>query len=165
MPVRVVHDGGIRRVLADADLVSQALRNLLDNAPRYGEAGTDIVIATSVQDGTVRVAVQNAGEGVSAEDLPNIFERFYRGEKSRSRDTGGAGIGLALVQEIARAHGGDVGAVSAGGLTTVWLSLSLRLDAAAAPSPGRVEARGVAAGAPWDPAAADLRGASEEERV
>ncbi|HEV2281499.1 MAG TPA: ATP-binding protein [bacterium] len=111
-------------VEADADLVGQALRNLLDNALRYASAGTDIIVRAAAFDGGVRLAVENTGERIAPDDLPHIFERFYRGEKSRSRDTGGAGIGLALVQEIARAHGGDAGAESAHGRTIVWLTLS-----------------------------------------
>jgi signal transduction histidine kinase len=71
----------------------------------------------------VRVAVTNTGPAIPAADLPNIFERFYRGDKSRSRDSGGAGIGLAIVKEVARAHGGEVGASSEGGETTVWLTV------------------------------------------
>jgi signal transduction histidine kinase len=165
MAVRVIHDMRIPWVQADADLVSQALRNLLDNAFRYAPDGANVMITLALQDGAIRVAVQNAGEGISAEDLPHIFERFYRGEKSRSRGTGGAGIGLALVQEIARAHGGDVGAVSAGGLTTVWFSLSLRLDAAAASSPAVVNAQRSATGTRWDRATTNPRGAPKEERA
>ena len=119
----VVGDSPRAQVDADPDLVGQALRNLLDNALRYASAGTEITVRTARADGRVRVAVENVGEEITPEDLPHIFERFYRGEKSRSRDTGGAGIGLALVQEIARAHGGDVGAESARGRTAVWLTL------------------------------------------
>jgi signal transduction histidine kinase len=77
----------------------------------------------------VRLAVSNTGEGIAPEDVPRIFERFYRGEKSRSRETGGAGIGLSIVQEIARAHGGETGARSADGLTSVWFRLPLGADA------------------------------------
>ena len=113
-------------VEADADLVGQALRNLLDNALRYAFSGSDIIVRAGRLDGVVRLAVENVGEGIAPDDLPHIFERFYRGEKSRSRDTGGAGIGLALVQEIARAHEGEVGAESAGGRTTVWLTLAAK---------------------------------------
>jgi two-component system, OmpR family, sensor histidine kinase BaeS len=111
---------------ADADLVSQALRNLVDNARRYASAGSDVTVAAALRGDVVRISVQNAGDEILPEDLPHIFERFYRGEKSRSRETGGAGIGLSLVQEIARAHGGSVGAESAGGLTTVWFELPVR---------------------------------------
>jgi len=110
-------------VEADPDLVDHALRNLLDNAVRYASGETTIVIRSACLDGFVQVAVENTGDAIAPEDLPHIFERFYRGEKSRSRDTGGAGIGLALVQEIARAHGGTVGATSADGTTAVWFTL------------------------------------------
>jgi two-component system sensor histidine kinase BaeS len=121
--VAVVDEGPRSEVQADPDLAAQALRNLLDNALRHAFAGTEITVRAARVDGTVRLAVENAGEPIAAEDLPHIFERFYRGEKSRSRGTGGAGIGLALVQEIARAHGGEVGADSGGGRTTVWFTL------------------------------------------
>ena len=116
-------------VEADADLVSQALRNLVDNALRYASPGSAVAIAARLVNGSVRLEVSNPGEGIAPEDLPRIFERFYRGEKSRSRETGGAGIGLAIVQEIARAHGGETGASSAAGVTTVWFSLPLRARA------------------------------------
>jgi two-component system, OmpR family, sensor histidine kinase BaeS len=133
LAVRDAGDPACPPVEADADLVGQAIRNLLDNALRYAAPGTDVTVRTVPSDGAVRVAVENTGEEIDAEDLPRIFERFYRGEKSRSRDTGGAGIGLALVQEIARAHGGDVGAVSAQGVTTVWFTLPVQSGEAAAP--------------------------------
>jgi len=111
------------RVKADADLVSQALSNLLDNALKYTPRAGDVSVEVAPGDGMVRLAVSNSGEDIPSADLPFIFERFYRGEKSRSRESGGAGIGLAIVQEVARAHGGQTGASSGGGRTTVWISL------------------------------------------
>lgn len=126
LAVRDEGDPACPPVEADADLVGQAIRNLLDNALRYATPGTDVTVRTVPSDGAVRVAVENTGEEIAAEDLPRIFERFYRGEKSRSRDTGGAGIGLSLVAEIARGHGGEVGASSTLGVTTVWFSLPVR---------------------------------------
>jgi signal transduction histidine kinase len=108
----------------DADLIGQALRVLLDNVLRYAPDGTAVTVRLNRVDGALRVAVENTGGGIDAGDLPHIFERFYRGEKSRSRDTGGAGIGLSLVREIARAHGGETGAASAAGLTTVWFTVA-----------------------------------------
>jgi signal transduction histidine kinase len=128
----VLGDAGDAVVLADADLVGQAVRNLLDNALRYAAPDTAVTVRAASADGAVRLEVQNLGDEICPEDLPHIFERFYRGEKSRSRDTGGAGIGLALVREIARAHGGDAGAASAAGRTTVWLTLPRAGRAAAA---------------------------------
>jgi signal transduction histidine kinase len=73
--------------------------------------------------GGIRVIFANSGEGIAEKDLPYIFERFYRVEESRSRETGGAGIGLAIVKELIEAHGGSVGAESADGKTRVWFVL------------------------------------------
>jgi signal transduction histidine kinase len=110
-------------VLADGDLLSQALHNLLDNAVRFTPEGGEVAVRAAQADGRVKIAVSNTGAEIAGEDLPFVFERFYRGDKSRSRDSGGAGIGLAIVKEVARIHGGDVGASSEGGETTVWLTV------------------------------------------
>lgn len=131
MVVHERYDPSLPPIQADADLAGQALRNLLDNARCYAPDGAEVAVTMTPRGTTVRVAVSNTGGEISAEDLPHIFERFYRGEKSRSRETGGVGIGLALVQEIARAHGGEAGAESGGGVTTVWFSLALRPATAA----------------------------------
>jgi signal transduction histidine kinase len=114
------------RVHADRDLISQAVQNLLDNALKYTPEGGQIAVATSSANGVTRIAVSNTGGGIAREDLPFIFERFFRGEKSRSRESGGAGIGLAIVKEVAGVHGGQVGADSADGLTTVWFTVPTR---------------------------------------
>jgi two-component system sensor histidine kinase BaeS len=111
-------------VRADPDLLTQALHNLVDNALRYTPKGGEVTVRASQLDRLVTIAVTNSGEGIAEDDLPYIFERFYRGEKSRSRDSAGAGIGLAVVREVARVHGGDVGASSRNGETTVWLTVA-----------------------------------------
>jgi two-component system, OmpR family, sensor histidine kinase BaeS len=111
------------RVHADADLLSQALSNLLDNALKFTPPAGEVAVDVARDNGVVRLAVSNTGEDIPADDLPFIFERFYRGEKSRSRASGGAGIGLAIVQEVARAHGGQTGAASGNGRTTVWFTV------------------------------------------
>jgi len=67
--------------------------------------------------------VTNPGEGIPPSDLPHVFERFYRVDKSRDRARGGAGIGLSIVKQLVEAHGGAVGAESTGGQTRVWFSL------------------------------------------
>lgn len=110
---------------ADPDLLSQALHNLLDNAAKYTPSGGEVSVHALVDGTSVRIAVANTGEGIAPEDLPYIFERFYRGEKSRSREWGGAGIGLSIVKEVARIHGGEVGAESKRGQTTIWITLPL----------------------------------------
>lgn len=110
-------------VRADRDLLAQAVHNLIDNALKYTPEGGEVIVEVTPSDSAVRIEVTNTGEGIAPDDLPLVFERFYRGEKSRSRESGGAGIGLAIVKEVAGAHGGSVGATSESGRTTVWFSL------------------------------------------
>jgi len=110
---------------ADPDLLTQALHNLLDNAAKYTPSGGEVSVQAVAERSSVRIAVANTGEGIAPEDLAYIFERFYRGEKSRSREWGGAGIGLSIVKEVAKVHGGQVGAESKPGQTTIWLALPL----------------------------------------
>ena len=111
-------------VTADPDQVIRVIQNLLQNVLQYtphgGEAALNLDLAMN---GQVKVSLTNSGEGIRKEDLPRIFERFYRGEKSRSRESGGAGIGLAIVKQIVEAHGGSVGARSRPGETTIWFTL------------------------------------------
>ncbi len=111
------------QVRADPDLLSQALHNLIDNALKYTAEGGGVTVQVNPGNRGIRIAVSNTSE-IVPEDLPYIFERFYRGDKSRSRASGGAGIGLSIVKEVARVHGGEVGVSSQGGLTTVWLTLA-----------------------------------------
>ena len=120
------YEPAVQRARVDADLLGQALRVLLDNVLRYAPQRAAVTVRLTRVPDALRVEVENSGGEIAAEDLPHIFERFYRGEKSRSRDTGGAGIGLSLVREIARAHGGETGAASAAGLTTVWFTVAAR---------------------------------------
>lgn len=112
-------------VRADPGRLSQVIRNLLENVCQYTPSrGTFRIVATRGA-GEVRVLFANSGGGLSETDIPFIFERFYRGEKSRSRVHGGAGIGLAIVKELIHAHGGEVGAESAPDETRVWFTLPL----------------------------------------
>jgi signal transduction histidine kinase len=101
---------------ADAARLEQALRNLAQNALRHTPPGG--IIALEVAPGpaeTVTIAVADTGLGIEPEDLPHVFERFYRGDSSRARETGGAGLGLALVRELVTAMGGSVEAESVAG--------------------------------------------------
>jgi two-component system, OmpR family, sensor histidine kinase BaeS len=113
------------KVLADPDKLSQVVNNLLQNAQQYTPEGGFLRIYTERTLKEVRVIFANTGEELSQEDLPFIFERFYRGEKSRSREHGGAGIGLAIVRELIEAHDGHVGAEISDGEIRVWFSLPL----------------------------------------
>jgi two-component system sensor histidine kinase BaeS len=106
---------------ADLDKLLQALRNLLENAWRYTPVGGEVVVVATEDDEDVEISVENSGEGISAADLPFIFERFFRADRSRSREHGGAGIGLSIVKQLVEAHGGQVGAESAAGITRIWL--------------------------------------------
>jgi signal transduction histidine kinase len=109
---------GVDPVVIDAQKIGRALANLIDNALRYtGRGGEVAVSAARVAEG-IRVEVADTGEGIAPPDLDHVFERFYRGEKSRSRATGGAGLGLAIMRSIVEAHGGRVGVESTPGAGT-----------------------------------------------
>ena len=116
---------GNYEVLADPEKLAQVLRNLLQNAWQYTPTGGKVRITIERSPTWIRWIFANTGEGITNEDLPFIFERFYRGEKSRSRQHGGAGIGLAIVKELIEAHGGQVSAESSTDETRVWFSLPL----------------------------------------
>jgi signal transduction histidine kinase len=110
-------------VAADRDKLLQAVRNLIDNCLKYTpEGGTVTIASTRTADG-MRVDFVNDGPGIPAAELPYVFERFFRAEYSRSRDAGGAGIGLAIVKQLIEAHGGQVGAASVPGETRIWFEL------------------------------------------
>ncbi len=111
------------RVLADPDKMTQAVTNLLQNAYQYTPTGGWVRIYTQQASGELKTVFANTGGELSQEDLPFIFERFYRGEKSRSREHGGAGIGLAIVKELIEAHDGHVGAEISDREIRVWFSL------------------------------------------
>ena len=110
-------------VRADQDKLFQVYGNLLQNALDYTNRGGRVRIRAEREGDAVRMSFSNSGAEISLEDVPFIFERFYRGEKSRSREHGGAGLGLAIVKELVEAHGGRVGAGLEDGLTTIWFSL------------------------------------------
>ena len=110
-------------VRADPDHLAQVLANLLQNAVRYTPDGGRIGVSARRRDADVLVTVFNSGPGIPAEDLPHVFERFYRVEKSRDRASGGAGIGLAIVKTLVELGGGHVGAESAPDATRFWFSL------------------------------------------
>lgn len=122
-------EAGSGRIHADPDKLSRILRNLLENACRFTPREGQIVVSGRREGDCVRIEVANTGATIPAADLPHIFERFYRAERARSRATGGAGIGLAIVRELVEAHGGQVGASSEDGWTRVWIELPGRLVA------------------------------------
>lgn len=101
-------DDSLEPLWVDPSKLQRALLNLLQNAIRHTPADGTIVVAVRREGELVRVDVQDSGEGIAAEDLPHVFDRFYRGEKSRSREYGGAGLGLAIAKGIVEAHGGRI---------------------------------------------------------
>jgi signal transduction histidine kinase len=92
----------------DTHRISQVLFNLIDNAITHTPRGGSITIAARHLGNWLEISVEDTGEGIPAEDLPNIFERFYRVDKSRARATGGAGLGLAIAKSLVEAHGGRI---------------------------------------------------------
>lgn len=92
----------------DKDKITQALVNILSNAIRYSNEGSTIFIEEGLKDNKVIISIEDQGIGISEEDLKYVFERFYRADKSRTRATGGTGIGLTIVKSIVSSHGGEV---------------------------------------------------------
>ncbi len=108
---------------ADPDALAQVLANLLQNAARYTSPGERVAISAERRSEDVLVTVSNTGVDIPPDDLPHVFERFYRVDKSRDRALGGAGIGLTIVRQMIESAGGRVGVASGGGQTRFWFSL------------------------------------------
>jgi two-component system, OmpR family, sensor histidine kinase BaeS len=119
---------GMPPVAGDADRLGQVLANLLGNALRHTPAGGTVTVqASTVDSHSVRIRVVDTGTGIAAEDLPHVFERFYRAGSARDRATGGSGIGLTITRAIVEAHGGRVHATSGGAEDGTTLTVLLPL--------------------------------------
>jgi len=113
-------------VLGDADQLKQVLVALLDNALKYTPYEGTISLSLTTDERFAIVKVSDTGIGISPDDLPHIFERFYRADRTRSRDRGGSGLGLAIVQSIVQEHQGTIEVESTPGRgSTFTLSLPL----------------------------------------
>ncbi len=99
-------------VLADREAIHQVFSNLIDNALKYGASGGRVVLGARALPHAVEFFVQDFGAGIASEHLPRLFERFYRVDKARSRESGGTGLGLAIAKHIMLAHGGSIRAES-----------------------------------------------------
>ena len=96
------------RVLGDEPLLVTALANLVSNAIAYSPHGAPVSISRRSRDGFVEIAVTDRGIGIARKDQQRVFERFFRGDKARSRATGGSGLGLAIVKHVAANHNGTI---------------------------------------------------------
>jgi two-component system sensor histidine kinase BaeS len=108
-------------ITGDVGRLDQVLGNLMANALRHTPSGGTITLQAQPMDGGVRITVSDTGEGIPAEDLPAIFDRFWRGDRSRSHASGaGSGLGLAIVRQLVQAHGGRIGVKSEAGHGTTF---------------------------------------------
>jgi two-component system sensor histidine kinase BaeS len=105
---------------ADPGRLRQALGNLVANALRYTPAGGQVTLSAFAAEGQATITVGDTGAGIAPEHLPHIFDRFYRADVSRSRETGGSGLGLAITRHLVEAHGGTIEARSAEGVGTAF---------------------------------------------
>ena len=121
--VRLEDAEALPALRGDADAIGQVVSNLVQNAERYTDDGGTITVRLRAEGGWLRCAIENTGSAIPTADLPLIWERLHRVDRSRARASGGAGIGLAIVRQIVEAHGGQVGASSGDGRTEIWFSL------------------------------------------
>ena len=101
-------DRGKVMVEADPDLIHQVVYNLIENAFKFVNEGGYIEVNYTESDAGTAVGIKNSGDGIAKDEIPHIFDRFYKTDKSRSRDKGGAGLGLHIVRSIINLHGGDI---------------------------------------------------------
>ena len=107
----------VKPMHADRDRLLQVLSNLLANALKFSEAGTKVVVRAANTDGAVQVSVKDAGRGISEDDLPHVFDRFWQANRT---SRAGAGLGLAICKGIVEAHGGRIWAASILGRGTTF---------------------------------------------
>jgi signal transduction histidine kinase len=101
-------EGELGEIVADGAVLQRALDNLLDNAAKYSEATSEVRLIARPTGEALRIEVEDNGIGIAARDLPHVCEPFFRSDRSRTRQTGGAGLGLTVAHRIVRAHGGEV---------------------------------------------------------
>lgn len=111
-------------VLGDNDLITQVIYNLLENATKFAREGSTLYLGVTTLDGKARVTVRNVGDTISAEELPLLFERFHKSDKSRSEDKDGVGLGLYIVKTILEQHHEKISVTSENGVTTFTFSLT-----------------------------------------
>lgn len=111
-------------ILGDRDQLTMAIHNLIENAVNYSPADTKVAISTNIQGGIITISVADQGIGIPEAEVERIFERFYRVDPARSRETGGTGLGLSIVKHIVTKHGGEISVWSS---ENVGSTFSIRL--------------------------------------
>ena len=114
-------------ILGNSDYLQRAIANLVDNAIKYTRDGGEISVTASQYSGQIAIEVRDTGIGIPSDDLSRIFERFYRVDRSRSRDMGGTGLGLSIVKHIVQNHGGSVdisSVLGSGSIFTIRLPIA-----------------------------------------
>ena len=101
---------GLSKISGDPDRIFQIVNNLISNALRFTpkDGFIRVQVSSSPNDRNIQVSISDTGSGIDAADLPFVFDRFYRADKSRARSSGGSGLGLAIVKQLVEAHGGQV---------------------------------------------------------
>jgi heavy metal sensor kinase len=136
-----IHRSGPPVVVAgDPVALRRVFMNLVENAIKYNRPGGSIHLSTEALPGKARVVIRDTGMGIAADDLPRLFKRFYRVDKARSRDSGGAGLGLAICKSFIEAHGGTISVESAIGVGT---SFTIEIAADGEPVGSAVDAAAV----------------------
>jgi two-component system sensor histidine kinase BaeS len=109
-------------ILGDVERLDQVVSNLIGNALRHTSAGGNILLSVAANPNGVQILVRDSGEGIPPEDLPYVFDRFWRGDKSRQRQSGtGSGLGLAIARQFIQAHGGEISVESQFGEGTSFI--------------------------------------------
>ncbi len=139
--LEVIEVSGPRTVVGDRRQLASAVGNLLENACKYSEVDSTVEVHVRAVDGCVEIEVRDHGIGIPARDIERVFERFYRVDRARSRETGGTGLGLSIVRHVATNHGGDVSVESQEGEGSVFtLRLPEATDDDGTAPPSRVAA-------------------------
>ncbi len=112
-------------VNGDSDHIYRVIYNLVDNAVKFVNEGGTLTIRAEAEGAMSLFSIRNTGSEIPAEDLPHVFDRFYKVDRSRSRDRTGAGLGLYIVKSIVNLHGGDISVRSSGGETEFAFSIPL----------------------------------------
>ena len=136
VPLRVTPEPPDVEVVCDARQLRSAVVNMLDNAIKYSGPDAPVEIGACISAERIAISVRDRGIGIPTRDLERIFERFYRVDRARSRETGGTGLGLSIVRHVAQAHGGEVAVDSIEGQGSTFSFILPLAEGTAGPGPG-----------------------------